>query len=390
MAVAEQYVASAQLNVSQVRWRRLRNLVLIAIALAVTGAIAINLISGGVMLLRASGLVTREHVAIGAPYQETRVKEVLVHPGDKVEAGQKIAVVESTSISRTLAELSVEQARLDTRIAAIEAREAAISRLLPAAEANAKQAQDYLDKVSDASRKGLAVDKALTDTTSAAFASAEKQQSLKAEQVSLEGELAAYHTARKQVSGTYDSLQQTYAGGALYAPVAGYVGGKVMSAGAVLGPGNSDIATIYTGPSFILAYLPDSYLFDLKVGQRVDVRSYAQSIVGVVEALLPMTDAMPPEFQIPGDVRQRGQVFKISIPESVSMPLDQKVKISACYFNMCDSGAGIILEITRRIMNYVERLEGYSRQSAADIKRILIRSVPIHQYAPGHRHTIRA
>ena len=202
MAVAEQYVASAQLNVSQVRWRRLRNLVLIAIALAVTGAIAINLISGGVMLLRASGLVTREHVAIGAPYQETRVKEVFVHPGDKVEAGQKIAVVESTSISRTLAELSVEQARLDTRIAAIEAREAAIRRLLPAAEANARQAQDYLDKVSDASRKGLAVDKALTDTTSAAFASAEKQQSLKAEQVSLEGEDSASDTSKlAQVSG---------------------------------------------------------------------------------------------------------------------------------------------------------------------------------------------
>ena len=50
-----------------------------------------------------------------------------------MEAGQKIAVVESTSISRTLAELAVEKARLDTRIAAIEARQAAVGVLLPAA-----------------------------------------------------------------------------------------------------------------------------------------------------------------------------------------------------------------------------------------------------------------
>ena len=258
-------------------------------------------------------------------------------------------------------DLAVEKARLDTRIAAIEARKAAIGLLLPAAEANAGQAQDYLDKVSGASRKGLAVDKALTDMTSAAFAAAEKHQTLKAEQVSLESELAAYQNALRQVSDTFDSLQQAYAGGALYAPVAGDVGSKVMSAGAVLGPGNSDIATIYTGPSFILAYLPDSYLFDLKVGQRVNVRSYAESIVGTVEDLLPMTDAMPPEFQMPGDARQRGRLFKISIPESASMPLDQKVKISACYFTMCDSGTGILLEITRRIMNFIERLEGYAQ-----------------------------
>jgi multidrug resistance efflux pump len=361
MAVLAEYATSVPLNVSQVRWRRLRNLILIALGLAVTVAIAIQLISGGVVLLKASGLVTREHIAIGAPYQETRVRQVFVRPGDRVEAGQKIAVVESTSISRTLAELAVEKARLSTRIGAIETRQTAIGILLPAAETNARQTQEYLDKVSGASRNGLAVDKLLTDMTSAGFAATEKHQSLKAERVSLAGELATYQNALKEVSDTYESLQRAYAGGALYAPVAGYVGSKVMSAGAVLGPAGNDIATIYTGPSFILAYLPDSYLFDLKVGQRVHVRSYTQSIIGVVEDLLPVTDAMPPEFQIPGDVRQRGQVFKISIPEAASLPLDQKVKISTCYFNGCDSGAGIVREVMHRIMNYVERIQGYAR-----------------------------
>ncbi len=361
MAVTEQYAASVPLHVSRVRWKRLRSLVLIAIGVAITGAIAIHLISGGVVLLKASGLVTREHIAVGAPYLETRVRQVFVRPGDRVEAGQKIAVVESTSISRTLAELAVEKARLDTRIGAIEARQTAIGMLLPTAEANATQAQDYLAKLSGARRNGLVVDKLLTDMTSAAFAAAEKHESLKAERVSLAGELDAYHNALKQVSDTYDSLQQAYAGGTLYAPVTGYVGNKIMSAGAVFGPGGGDIATIYTGPSFILAYLPDSYLLDLSVGQRVHVRSYTQSIVGLVEELLPMTDAMPPEFQLPGDVRQRGQVFKISIPDEASIPLDQKVKISACYFNMCDSGPGILQEVMHRTMNYVERIEGYAR-----------------------------
>ncbi|MFC5320367.1 HlyD family secretion protein [Bradyrhizobium oligotrophicum] len=353
--------ASAALNVSQLHWSRLRNLILISIGLAIALATLVYLISGGVVLMKAAGMVTRERIAIGAPYLETRVREVFVRPGDRVEAGQKIALVESTSVSRTLAELAVEKARLSTRIAAIEARQAAIGILLPAAEANARQTQDYLDKVSGASRSGLVVDKFLTDTSSAAFAAAEKLQSLNAERASLAGELATNQGALKEITDTYQSLQSAYAGGALYAPVAGYVGNKVMSAGAVLGSGGSDIATIYTGPSFILAYLPDNYLLDLKAGERVHVRSYAQSIVGVVEDLLPLTDAMPPEFQIPGDVRQRGQVFKISIPEGVSLPVDQKVKISTCYFHMCDAGSGTIQEIVHRIMNYVERIEGYTR-----------------------------
>ena len=48
---------SAALNVSQLRWSRLRNLVLIAIGLAVTLTISVYLISGGVVLLKASGMV---------------------------------------------------------------------------------------------------------------------------------------------------------------------------------------------------------------------------------------------------------------------------------------------------------------------------------------------
>jgi hypothetical protein len=29
--------------------------------------------------------------------------------------------------------------------------------------------------------------------------------------------------------------------------------------------------------------------------------------------------------------------------------------------NMCDSGAGILQDVMRRIMNYVERIQGYAR-----------------------------
>src|ERR1700730_14916834 len=137
-------VAVKELRTSRVGWKRLwRILMNGALFVAVVSATAFYL-SGGGLLLQADGLVTRERVAIAAPY-DGRVTQMFVHPGDKVEAGQKIAVVESPSLTRALSELSVEKARISSRIAQIESRRTVLDSMSAFTEVTARQAKLFLD-----------------------------------------------------------------------------------------------------------------------------------------------------------------------------------------------------------------------------------------------------
>ena len=97
---------SNQLQASQVKWRRLRKLLLTTLVIASTGGFAVYALGGGSLMLDADGLVTRQTVAVASPWPDARIREVSVRPGDWVEAGQKIAVVDSAAMSRSLADLA--------------------------------------------------------------------------------------------------------------------------------------------------------------------------------------------------------------------------------------------------------------------------------------------
>ena len=225
---------SKELTISQVRWKRLRNIILMTVGLLSVIVGAIVMTSGGTFVLNADGVVTSERVTIAAPYPDARVREVLVHPGEWVEAGQRIAIVESASMVRTLSELSVEKAKLNARMAEIKARLEATEKLIPEAETNSQQIKGYLDKLREVHNKGLVVDKTLTDLMNASLQASEKLSSLKTERQSLEAEATSYRQKVTDVSDFYESLQKTYAGGVLTTPVSGYIGSKVMTSGSVV------------------------------------------------------------------------------------------------------------------------------------------------------------
>ena len=73
------------------------------------GGFAVYALAGGSLMLDADGLVTRQTVAVASPWPDARIREISVRPGDWVEAGQKIAVVDSAAMSRSLADLAAEQ-----------------------------------------------------------------------------------------------------------------------------------------------------------------------------------------------------------------------------------------------------------------------------------------
>lgn len=336
---------SDELHVSHLRWKRLRNFVLIILALVGGTMVSSHVLSGSIVLLDIDGVVVRDRVAVASPFPETRIHEVFVRPGDQVSVGQKIAVVESPSVSSQLANLAVEKAKLDTSLAGYEARQAAVEALLPVAEAASQQINVSLDRLAKANAKGIVPDKTLTDTLSTNLATSDKLLSLKAEQASLTREIAAQREALRDVTASYEALKQIYAGGILYAPADGIVGSEVEPAGSVLGSANAVVAEIFTGPSFVLAYLPSSYAFSIEAGERVKIRAASRWTVGTIHRLLPLTEAVPPEFQLPTKVRSRGQLVKVALPPDADFPLGEKILLSGCYFDTCSIEPGIVARL---------------------------------------------
>ncbi len=95
---------SKELQASKVGWKKLRRVVLTTMLLGGIGAAVAYVLSGDSVLLSADGIVTRQRVAVAAPWQDARIRDVYVRPGDKVEAGQTIATVESATMLRSLAD----------------------------------------------------------------------------------------------------------------------------------------------------------------------------------------------------------------------------------------------------------------------------------------------
>ncbi len=334
---------SKELQVSKVRWKRLRRVLGTTVLAGAAAMAGVYALSSGEVWLSADGLVTRKSVAIAAPWPDARIREIHVRPGDRVTAGQTIAVVESAAMLRSLADLAAEKARLESRLAQHEARKGAVSTLLPLAEANAAQAEAYLATIVKAGASGMVVNRTIQEMMSARVQASDRYLSLKAEQGSLHVEAEASQKAFNQVSAAYDDLRRSYDNGNLYAAASGHIGGNVAMVGEVLSPGRDKIASIYTGENFVLAYVPESYLFDLKPGEKVAVKARGQVVDGRIEKVLEVTEALPPEFQLPNRVRGRGQLVRVELLSGNNFAIDQKVVVTSCYLDNCRIGLSAMI-----------------------------------------------
>lgn len=332
-------VAPGAFSASRVSWTRLRRLALKCGLLASTVSGTVFFMNGGVpaILLRADGLVVREEVAV-APAFDGRVSQVFVRPGDHVEKGQKIAIVKSVTISRTLADLATEKARLISRIAELEARRQVIIDTLPLAKSSADETASYLNSLDKARADGLAINKSVQQMTSASLSATEHVATLQAEQRSLSAELDADRTALGQAASAYDELNAAYADGALYASADGDVGASVVPVGQALSTGSRSVASIFTGDTFVLAYVPDAYLFQISTGQMVGVRVGKAILNGRIDRILPFAEALPNDLQVPNRVQERGRLVRIALLDPNQLPVDQRVQVTTCLMTDCHVG----------------------------------------------------
>ena len=247
-------------------------------------------------------------------------------------------------MSRSLADLAAEQARVTGRVAQLEGRREVVKALLPMAKVAAKDTNAYMNTLQKANANGLALARSMQQMSTAQVQAMDKLLSLEAEKTSLETEITANQGALLQVSSAYADLQRTYGSGVLTAPASGYVGSHVGMVGEVLSAGTTPVANIYAGASYILAYIPENYLFDVEEGQKVSIKGRGRTATGYIERVLPVTDALPPEFQLPNRVRGRGQLVRVELSQPKDFALDEKVRLTSCYMDNCGLGVSKIIE----------------------------------------------
>jgi multidrug resistance efflux pump len=330
---------SGELRASRVSWKRIQRLALYGGLLVCAIGGTVFYLQGGLsgVLLRADGYVMRERVAV-APAFEGRVAQVLVRPGDHVEKGQKIAIVKSVAIGRTLADLAAEKARLMGKIGELQARRQVIADTLPLAKSSATQTAAFLNDLDQARASGLTLNKSVQEMTSASLLAREHAAGLQAEQGSLSVELDADRAALAQAGTAYDELMSTYEDGALYAPVSGDIGGSVAAVGQAVSTGTGGIADIFTGKRFVLAYVPDAYVFEVSEGQNVGVRTQNAVLNGRIDRVLPLAQTLPNDLQAPNRMLERGRLVRIDLLDSNELPVDQRVQITTCFATDCRVG----------------------------------------------------
>ncbi|WP_319772148.1 HlyD family efflux transporter periplasmic adaptor subunit [Breoghania sp.] len=281
---------------------------------------------GDFVILRAPGLVLQERIDVEAQYVG-RLDELPLRIGQSVHSGDVLGVVSSVEISERLAQLSLRVAELTRQ--AIEKQEQMniAESLLPIAKVRVEEARAVKENLTHLSGKGLApadrVLEALTEKNSAE----EMLIRLEAQIRSFPATREALQPAIDRVRTTFNKLTALYDDGVLRAPVDGIIDSNLPAKGDVFLTGEK-ILSLYTGPKYVLAYLPAHNLLPVTVGEEVRLESGQQTLAGRIVEVLPVTDTLPAEFQNTFKPAERSQLARIVIEDGASFPLHTKVRVT--------------------------------------------------------------
>ncbi|QKV19285.1 HlyD family secretion protein [Oricola thermophila] len=304
----------------------------LALLFCLIGAIAYYL-AGGLFVLSADGVVLSDRHMVAARYPGT-IMEVLVQEGDKVEAGQVVAKLESFDTVKTIAELSLRGSELDSRHEELRAKVANISEILPLAKRTAAETSEAASRLSEEAVRDNVPMRVRAEALNNSFEAVQRATELSAQADVFRAELKLVSQSQAVAKDAIERLRAIYDGGLVRAPATGIVGSKVAPVGTVVERGD-ELLEIFGGSKFVLAYLPDSYLFAVKEGTRINVRAGNQSSIGIIESVMQIADSRPEDFQNTMRPRDRSRLARIRFAEAPPFALMQKVRISGCAFGVC-------------------------------------------------------
>jgi multidrug resistance efflux pump len=290
-----------------------------------------NFFIGDRIFFRSEGLILGEPAVVAAEFPVT-VKDISVREGERVHAGEVVAVISSQTVAETIAKLSADVAARSMRQTELRIRGEVVDTMIPLAENRenvAINARKEIEKL--VSRQYLALNQH-TAALDNEFRGVQDVETLKSEKRVIEGELGKLAVALTEAQAAIADLRKNYNGGRLVAPITGVVTRLAVDKGAVVRAGEP-IIELNGNHRYVLAYVPTGSLYRVKKGDAVWIKTGLQSVSGVVKRVEPFAAALPREFQRAFTPVERQQVIRIEFLSGQSPPpLFTKVTVKSAAF----------------------------------------------------------
>lgn len=289
------------------------------------GTYLLGRLMGHLVVLNAVGLVASDRFVVGAAYT-ARVVDVHVNPGDTVRAGQVMARLESPDVLATLAQLVQNLALIEAQHESLIKRQRVIESIIPVAKRRLAVARDGEKRLGHDAGRGMATQMYRSTILTEAFEAERDLATLQSELTSSELELKRISANLNDVRSAIEATKTSYAHGIITATVDGTVSATVASPGQVLTAGEP-VMELLNGTPYVLAYLANGRLYNVKQGDRVILTDGVRTTSGHVNRLDMVTDNLPIDFRTAFGAPERRQVMRVEVDGSMPFPYLSRVTV---------------------------------------------------------------
>ncbi len=253
----------------------------------------------------AVGYVEGEFVRL-APIENAEVRVVSVRRGDRVEAGQPLAVLENTDVEIAVAQASAALAQAQAQLADLKQGRrpeeiAVLEAALSSARAQAEEAKRVFERTQDLFNRGIAsqaaLDNAQTAVTTAQAAVGRAEADLAVARLPARAE--AITAAEHQVEQAQAALEQArwrLSKRTITAPESGRISDVIRNAGDLSGPAAPVISLLPDGAVKLKLYVPERQFSTIQIGDRLAVScdGCPDNLTALVSYASPEPEFTPP------------------------------------------------------------------------------------------------
>jgi multidrug resistance efflux pump len=286
-----------------------------------------DIFAGDYVYLRADGLVLRDRVVLATQFT-AQVAKLGVVEGSELKKGDVVAQLRSQEVYESLAKLSSEIAVATGRRTQLGVRQSVIEAVRASAEQSFRTAHVHRVKSEPLIGRSIISNREVSELLASEYKTGQTLAEMDAEATGLKQDLPRLDASIAEAVLARATLKEIYSDGKIESPVGGIVGSLPVRTGSVLRIGDP-LMEIFTGESYVLAYVPEGALYDLSPDDRVNIRVGLRTYDGRVSKILPVTSQLPKEFQDSLRPPARAQVVRISFDPGQRPPtLFAKPRIS--------------------------------------------------------------
>src|SRR5262249_71491 len=192
--------------------------------------------------------------------------------------------------------LTADLAAREARLSDLRIRAQKVDAVLKLAETRQEVAADARKRLETLVGQGLLSLDKRTAAVESEFRSLQDLEALRAERRAAEGGIDRLQRGVGEAGVALRDLRQLYDDGQMRVPIDGIVSRLPVGKGAVVRAGEP-VMEIYGGQRFVMAYLPTGSLYDVAIGDRVQINTGLRTAEGIVTRVEPFAAALPRELQ---------------------------------------------------------------------------------------------